>query len=162
MTSASALRLQIESTLSRKIPSALTPAPKMMRPVAATGIEPLDDVLRGGLPIGAMSEMVGPECSGRTSVALSFLAQMTQAGKVCCWIDVVKYIRSRVSGSHWRRSDTTPLGALRSRANTRPTRRAQLRSARKISHSCSYQEGTARWRLWATSAERGSTDCLRP
>jgi hypothetical protein len=88
MTSASALRLQIESTLSHKIPSALTPAPKMMRPVAATGIEGLDDVLRGGLPIGAISELVGPECSGRTSVALSFLAQMTQAGKVCCWIDV--------------------------------------------------------------------------
>jgi recombination protein RecA len=87
MISASALRLQIESTLSRKVPSALTPAPKMMRPVAAIGIEPLDDVLRGGLPIGAISEMVGPECSGRTSVALSFLAQMTQAGKVCCWID---------------------------------------------------------------------------
>jgi recombination protein RecA len=88
MISASVLRLQIESVLSRKVPSALTPAPKMMRPVAATGIEPLDDVLRGGLPIGAISEMVGPECSGRTSVALSFLAQMTQAGKVCCWIDV--------------------------------------------------------------------------
>jgi RecA/RadA recombinase len=88
MTSASALRLQIESILSRKIPSALTPAPKMMRPVAATGIEALDDVLQGGLPVGAISEMVGPECSGRTSVALSFLAQMTQAGKVCCWIDV--------------------------------------------------------------------------
>jgi recombination protein RecA len=88
MISVSALRLQIESTLSRKIPSALTPAPKMMRPVAATGIEALDNVLRRGLPIGAMSEMVGPECSGRTSIALSFLAQMTQAGKVCCWIDV--------------------------------------------------------------------------
>ena len=50
MTSAFALRLQIESTLSRKIPSALTPTPKMMRPVAATGIAPLDDVLQGGLP----------------------------------------------------------------------------------------------------------------
>src|ERR1700733_9959926 len=83
MIPASALRLQIESTLSSKIPSALTPAPKMMRPVAATGIEALDDVLRGGLPIGAVSELVGPECSGRTSLALSFLAQVTQAGKVC-------------------------------------------------------------------------------
>jgi recombination protein RecA len=88
MISAPALRLQIESTLSRKVPSALTPAPKMMRPVAATGIEALDDLLQGGLPVGAISEMVGPECSGRTSVALSFLAQMTQAGKVCCWVDV--------------------------------------------------------------------------
>ena len=88
MTSASALRLQIESTLSRRVTSALTPAPKMMRPAAATGIKALDDFLQGGLPIGAISEMVGPECSGRTSVALSFLAQMTQVGKVCCWIDV--------------------------------------------------------------------------
>jgi RecA/RadA recombinase len=60
----------------------------MVRPLAATGIEALDDVLRGGLPIGAVSEIVGPECSGRTSLALSFLAQTTQAGKVCAWIDV--------------------------------------------------------------------------
>jgi recombination protein RecA len=88
MTSASTLRLQIESALSLKIPSALTPTPQMMRPVAATGIGAVDDVLRGGLPIGAISELVGPECSGRTSIALSFVAQMTQAGKVCAWIDV--------------------------------------------------------------------------
>jgi recombination protein RecA len=88
MTTTSALRLQIESTLSQRIPSALTPAPKMIRPVAATDIEPLDDVLGGGLPLGAISELVGPECSGRTSVAISFLARTTQAAKVCAWIDV--------------------------------------------------------------------------
>ena len=88
MTSASALRLQIESSLAQRIPSALTPAPKMIRPVTATGIEPLDDVLNGGLPVGAISELVGPECSGRTSAAISFLARTTQAAKVCAWIDV--------------------------------------------------------------------------
>jgi RecA/RadA recombinase len=88
MSSATAIRLQIESALAHKIPSALTPAQKMVRSVAATGIEPLDELLNGGLPIGAISELVGPECSGRTSVALSFLAQITQAGKVCAWIDV--------------------------------------------------------------------------
>jgi hypothetical protein len=88
MIAASALRLQIESTLAQRIPSALTPAPKMIWPVAATGIEPLDDVLGGGLPIGAISELVGPECSGRTSAAISFLARATQAAKVCAWIDV--------------------------------------------------------------------------
>jgi len=32
--------------------------------------------------------MVGPECSGRTSFALSFVSRMTQTGKVCAWIDV--------------------------------------------------------------------------
>lgn len=88
MSSASALRLQIESALAHRIPSALTPAQKMLRPVTATGIEPLDLVLQGGLAIGAISELVGPECSGRTSIALSFLARTTQAGKVCAWIDV--------------------------------------------------------------------------
>ncbi|HWH58006.1 MAG TPA: hypothetical protein VN682_10265 [Terriglobales bacterium] len=88
MPTASAIRLQIESALARKIPSALTPQPKMVRPALETGIGPLDDLLRGGLPVGAMSELTGPECSGRTSVALSFLARLTEANKVCAWIDV--------------------------------------------------------------------------
>jgi len=88
MSSASAIRHQIESALAHKAPSALTPAPKIIRPVTATGVTPLDDLLRGGLPEGAISELVGPECSGRTSTALSFLAGITQAGKVCAWIDV--------------------------------------------------------------------------
>jgi len=88
MTSASTIRMQVESALAGRIPSALSPQAKMVRPSAATGIEALDDMLRGGLPIGAISELVGPECSGRTSLALSFLARITQAGKVCAWIDV--------------------------------------------------------------------------
>lgn len=88
MASAAAIRLQIESALARKIPSALTPAPRILRPVATTGIEALDEFLQGGLPIGAITELVGGECSGRTSAALSFVAQRTSAAKVCAWIDV--------------------------------------------------------------------------
>lgn len=88
MPTASAIRSQIEMALARNIPSALTPQPKMIRPVIETGIEPLDDLLRGGLPVGAVSELTGPESSGRTSVALSFLARITEANKVCAWIDV--------------------------------------------------------------------------
>jgi recombination protein RecA len=88
MPLASTIRMQVESVLARKIPSALTPLPKMTRPVFETGIEPLDDLLRGGLPIGALIELTGPECSGRTSIALSFLARITEANKVCAWIDV--------------------------------------------------------------------------
>jgi recombination protein RecA len=88
MPAASAIRLQIESALAARIPSALTPAPKIVRPVLPTGIAALDEVLRGGLPVGALTELVGPECSGRTSVALKFVAGLTQAGRVCAWIDV--------------------------------------------------------------------------
>ncbi|MCU1251483.1 MAG: RecA domain protein [Edaphobacter sp.] len=88
MPSPLALRRQIEAALADRIPSALTPAPRILRPVASTGIAALDELLEGGLPLGAITEMVGPECSGRTSSALSFVSQMTQAGKVCAWIDV--------------------------------------------------------------------------
>src|SRR5208337_3318784 len=88
MPAASAIRLQIESALATRIPAALTPAPRIVRPVLPTGIHALDEVVRGGLPVGALTELVGPECSGRTSVALKFVASLTLAGRVCAWIDV--------------------------------------------------------------------------
>ncbi|MGC8550087.1 MAG: recombinase RecA [Acidobacteriaceae bacterium] len=86
MPSASAIRLQIESALAHKIPSALTPAAKLIRPVAATGVPALDAALDGGLPVGAISELCGPECSGRTGVTLSFVARLTH-NHFCAWID---------------------------------------------------------------------------
>lgn len=88
MTTASALRAQIEASLAHRIPSALTPAPRVIRPVSPTGIANIDELLQGGLPLGAITEVVGPECSGRTTLALSFVAQITQTDKVCAWIDV--------------------------------------------------------------------------
>ncbi|HUB28248.1 MAG TPA: hypothetical protein VL967_01075, partial [Terracidiphilus sp.] len=87
MASASAIRLQIEAALAHRIPSALTPVAKAIRPVVPTGIAAVDELLAGGLPVGAISEFVGPESSGRTSLALSFLARVTQAGRVAAWID---------------------------------------------------------------------------
>jgi recombination protein RecA len=88
MSSATTLRRQIEATLANKIPSALTPQPRTIRPVVATGIKNVDELLGGGLPLGAITEVVGPECSGRTTLALSFIAQITQAKRVCAWVDV--------------------------------------------------------------------------
>jgi recombination protein RecA len=88
MPSAQHLRAQIEANLAKRIPSALTPSPKIAYTVAPTGIREIDELLHGGFPIGALSEIVGPECSGRTSLALTFVANLTQAGKVCAWVDV--------------------------------------------------------------------------
>lgn len=88
MSSAAILRRQIEANLANRIPSALTLLPRSIHPVGATGIDAVDELLEGGLPLGAITEVVGPECSGRTSFALSFLAQMTRTEKVCAWIDV--------------------------------------------------------------------------
>jgi RecA/RadA recombinase len=53
-----------------------------------TGIVAIDAVLDGGLPVGAVTEKIGAECSGRTALALSFLAQFTKSERVCAWIDV--------------------------------------------------------------------------
>src|SRR3984893_12522670 len=88
MPSAQHLRAQIEANLAERIPSALTPLPRLPSPVAPTGIREIDALLHGGFPVGALSEIVGPECSGRTSLALTFVAGMTQEGKVCAWVDV--------------------------------------------------------------------------
>jgi len=87
MPQASIVRLQIESALAHRIPSALTPRPRIIRPVAPTGIAAVDELMDGGLPVGAITEMVGPESSGRTAVALSFLRHLTHAGRVCAWVD---------------------------------------------------------------------------
>jgi recombination protein RecA len=88
MPATAQIRAEIEAVLARRIPSALTPAPKAIRPTTAIGIASLDELLGGGLPVGAISELVGAECSGRTSMALTFLAQITCQGKVCAWVDV--------------------------------------------------------------------------
>jgi recombination protein RecA len=88
MPSASTIRIQVETTLANRIPSALTPVAKMVRPVISSGIESLDAILKGGFPVGAVSEVTGPECSGRTSLAQSLVARVIESGKVAAWIDV--------------------------------------------------------------------------
>jgi hypothetical protein len=88
MPSAAALRTQIENALERRFPSALTPVARTTQETAATGIPEVDRLLDGGLPVGAISELTGPESSGRTSLALSFLARRTQQDQVCAWVDV--------------------------------------------------------------------------
>lgn len=88
MPSAAAIRLQIETALAHRIPSALTPRPKIVCHVAPTGVTALDELLDGGLPLGAISEMTGPECSGRSAVALSFVSGLTRVGSVCAWVDI--------------------------------------------------------------------------
>lgn len=87
MPSAATIRSQVESALAAKIPSALSPQARLLRPQWASGNEAVDRLLDGGLPVGAITELVGAECTGRTSLALSLMAQLTQASKVCAWVD---------------------------------------------------------------------------
>src|SRR4029077_6808793 len=87
MPAASALRTQIENLLEGRFPSALSPLPRTIREVASTGIDEADILLEGGLPIAASTEITGPVSSGRTSLALSFLARRTAENRVCAWVD---------------------------------------------------------------------------
>jgi hypothetical protein len=68
----------------------VTPASRLeIRPVPETtssGISELD-ALTGGLPRGCLTEICGPESSGRTSVLLSALAAATRREEVCTLID---------------------------------------------------------------------------
>lgn len=88
MPAASALRLQIESSLERRFPAALSPLRRTYRETAPTRIPAIDRLLDGGLPIGAISEITGPASSGRTSLALAFLAARTHEDRVCAWVDL--------------------------------------------------------------------------
>ncbi len=87
MKTAALLRTEIERSLEHRYPSALTPLPKTVRDVSPVGIAPIDAILGGGLPVGAITEMIGQTCSGRTSLALAFVAQCTQEGSMCAWVD---------------------------------------------------------------------------
>lgn len=52
------------------------------------GVAELDAVLGGGFPRGSLVELCGPASSGRTSLALSLLAQATAQQEACAFVDV--------------------------------------------------------------------------
>lgn len=82
------LRQQVEQDLAHRIPSALSPRERLVRERLSVGIDALDDLLDGGVPVGALTELVGPEGSGRTSFAMALLTSAMAAGGVCAWVDV--------------------------------------------------------------------------
>jgi len=54
----------------------------------SSGIAELDAVLEGGFPRGSIVELCGSPSSGRTSLALSLLAQATGGQEACAFVDV--------------------------------------------------------------------------
>ena len=56
--------------------------------VIPSGILPLDIALGvGGIPRGRVVEIYGPEASGKTTLALNFIAQAQKAGGIAAFID---------------------------------------------------------------------------
>lgn len=57
-------------------------------PHVSTGFQALDDALgSGGLPRGSLCELLGPATSGKTTIALKFLAQAQTHGRHVAYVD---------------------------------------------------------------------------
>ena len=81
------LKREIEARLANRIPAALSPvAPEAPR-LHPLGNVRLDILLEGGLPLGSLCELTGPDGSGHSSIALSLLAITSPEG-ACAYIDV--------------------------------------------------------------------------
>src|SRR5260370_33261669 len=80
-SSLATLRSKIEADLRGRVASPFAYRDRNTFELVSTGI-PEMDALVGGLPRGAMTEICGAACSGRTSLLLSALASRTAEGEV--------------------------------------------------------------------------------
>ncbi len=84
---AALLKREIEAKLAHRIPAALSPVAQQAPRLHPIGNAKLDSLLGGGLPLGSVCELTGPEGSGRSSIALSLLA-IASTEAACAYIDV--------------------------------------------------------------------------
>ena len=80
------LRSDVELSLAGRVVSPFGYRDRKSVETVLTGI-PEIDALAGGFPRGALTELCGPPCSGRTTVLLSVLASRTAEAEVCALID---------------------------------------------------------------------------
>lgn len=81
----SALRARhLDRTLTTALPSLERTDASALAP---TDIGTLDGILRGGIPRGHLSQIVGPRSSGRTTVLLRLLAAAARRGEIAALID---------------------------------------------------------------------------
>lgn len=77
----------LKKTFGSEIASFLGDAPKS-KPAISSGLVSLDKALGvGGLPHGRVTEIFGPESSGKTTLALQFVAQAQASGAMASFID---------------------------------------------------------------------------
>jgi recombination protein RecA len=84
-TNLATLRAQVELALVGRVAAPFTLRDRLVEKVS-TGISELD-ALVGGLPRGALTEIFGPPCSGRTSLLFSALGARTTHAEACALID---------------------------------------------------------------------------
>jgi len=81
-----ALRSKVELALAGRVAAPFNYRDRQEVVTVSSGI-PEIDLLTGGLPRGALTEIFGPSCSGRTSLLLSALSARTGQEEACALID---------------------------------------------------------------------------
>ncbi len=131
--------------LGLKIPSALTLRSKMIRPVAATGIAALDDVLLGGLSVGALSGTGRPRVF-RPDIGGTVVCGPHDAGRQSlCLARCLEHFRSSFGSG--RRSRSPALGALQRHTGACPADGGPVLFAGEIPYSVSREKGIVRWSI---------------
>jgi recombination protein RecA len=100
MALAALLRAQLEASLSDRAPGAFTLRTRLAPELYLSGIPELDNLLGGGIPRGGITEITGSATTGRTSLALSLLAQLTRKGGACAWVDVQDALDPETAAAH--------------------------------------------------------------
>ncbi|HYX53004.1 MAG TPA: hypothetical protein VE783_06105 [Candidatus Limnocylindrales bacterium] len=74
--------------MEKKVPGAFTPVRRSPFELLPTGVEKLDREI-GGLPLGGLSQLCAPSdmTTGRTTVMVSTMAQLTRKGRFCALVD---------------------------------------------------------------------------
>ncbi|MGH9430238.1 MAG: hypothetical protein ACRD3T_01710 [Terriglobia bacterium] len=80
------LRAHVESALGDRFPAPFAYRQPAAPETISTGIPALDQVT-GGLPHGGLTEICGPESSGRTALLLSVLVEAAGNGELCALLD---------------------------------------------------------------------------
>ena len=79
---------QIERQFGKGAAIRMGDKPREVLPAVSTGSLGLDIALGiGGLPLGRICEIYGPESSGKTTLTLQVIAQAQKEGKTCAFID---------------------------------------------------------------------------
>src|SRR5215216_6479891 len=74
--------------LDRTLTTALPPLERQDEAAhVAMDVTALDACLRGGLPRGQLSEIVGPRSAGRTTLVLQAMAAVTRRGEIAALVD---------------------------------------------------------------------------
>jgi hypothetical protein len=84
----SVLRAQIESSVAERLPGSFTYKPLLTPEMVPTGIAEFDELSGGGIPRGCLTEICGSGSSGRTTLLVSLLAQVTARREAAALVDV--------------------------------------------------------------------------